>query len=91
VIVVPPGAIVGGGLYLAFVYEQLAFSAGVAGEVAKGIAGWLDYLQGETLVAAGKWLAGGALTLAALGSRSWPISATAATRASSSWRTARAP
>jgi hypothetical protein len=69
VIVVPPGAIVGGGLYLAFVYEQLAFSAGVAGEVAKGIAGWLDHLQGETLVAAGKWLAGGALTLAALGSR----------------------
>jgi hypothetical protein len=69
VIVVPPGAIVGGGLYLAFVYEQFAFSAGAAGEVAKGIAGWLDYLQGETLVAAGKWLAGGALTPAALGSR----------------------
>ncbi len=69
VFVVPPGAIVGGGLYLAFVYEQLAFSAGVAGEVAKAIAGWLDSLQGETLVAAGKWLAGGALTLAALGSR----------------------
>ncbi|HEX7214066.1 MAG TPA: hypothetical protein VF578_07640 [Methylomirabilota bacterium] len=69
VIAVPPAAVVGGGLYLAFVYEQFAFSAGVAGEVAKGIAGWLDYLQGDTLVAAGKWLAGGALTLAALGSR----------------------
>jgi len=69
VIVVPPGAIIGGGLYLAFVYQQFAFSAGAAGDLAKSIAGWLESLQGETLVAAGKWLAGGALTLAALGSR----------------------
>jgi hypothetical protein len=67
--VVPPGAIVGGVLYLAFVYQQFAFSAGAAGEVAKWVAGWLEYLQGETLVSAGKWLAGGALTIAALGSR----------------------
>jgi hypothetical protein len=67
--VVPPGAVVGGVLYLAFVYRQFAFSAGVAGEGAKWVGGWLDHLQGETLVAAGKWLAGGALTIAALGSR----------------------
>ncbi len=68
-IVVPPGAIVGGVLYLAFVYRQFAFSAGAAGEWATWMAGWLEYLQGETLVSAGKWLAGGALTIAALGSR----------------------
>ena len=68
-IAVPPGAIIGGALYLAFVYQEFAFSAGAAGESAKRIAGWLEYLQGDTLVAAGKWLAGGALTIAALGSR----------------------
>ncbi len=67
--VVPPGAMVGGLLYLAFVYQQFAFSANAAGESAKWVAGGLDYLQGETLVAAGKWLAGGALTITALGSR----------------------
>ena len=55
-------------LYLAFVYQEFAFSAGPR-EWARWIAGWLDYLQGETLVSAGKWLAGGALTIAALGSR----------------------
>jgi len=54
--VVPPGAMVGGVLYLAFVYRQFAFSAGPAGEWATWVAGWLDYLQGETLVSAGKWL-----------------------------------
>ena len=37
--------------------------------VIAGIAGWLESFQGETLVAAGKWLAGGAVTLAALGAR----------------------
>jgi hypothetical protein len=68
-IVVPPGAIVGGVLYLAFVYRQFASSTGAAGDLAKWVDGLLDYLQGETLVAAGKWLAGGALTIAALGSR----------------------
>ena len=68
-VIVPPGAIVGGALYLAFVYRQFAFPAGAAGDVATWVAGWLDYLQGETLVAAGKWLAGSALTIAALGSR----------------------
>jgi hypothetical protein len=67
--IVPLGAIAGGALYLAFVFEQFAFSAGVAGSVAQWLAGALEHFQGETLVAAGKWLAGGALTIAALGSR----------------------
>jgi hypothetical protein len=69
VVVVPTGAIVGGALYLAFVYREFAFASGNPGKLAKWLAGWLDELQGETLVAAGKWLAGGALTVAALGSR----------------------
>jgi hypothetical protein len=66
---VPLGAIAGGALYLAFVFQQFAFSAGVAGSLAQWLAGALEHFQGETLVAAGKWLAGGALTMAALGSR----------------------
>ena len=69
VVVVPPGAIVGGALYLAFVYREFAFAAAEPGQLARWLAGWLDELQGETLVAAGKWLAGGALTVAALGAR----------------------
>lgn len=67
--IVPLGAIAGGALYLAFVFQQFAFSAGVAGSLAQWLVGALEYFQGETLVAAGKWLAGGALTMAALGSR----------------------
>lgn len=66
---VPLGAIAGGALYLAFVFQQFAFSAGVAGSLAQWLAGALEHFQGETLVAAGKWLAGGALTIVALGSR----------------------
>lgn len=66
---VPLGAIAGGALYLAFVVQQFAFTAGVAGDFAQWLAGFLDHFQGETLVAAGKWLAGGALTIVALGSR----------------------
>jgi hypothetical protein len=69
VVVVSPGAIVGGALYLAFVYREFAFATREPGKLARWLAGWLDELQGETLVAAGKWLAGGALTVAALGSR----------------------
>jgi len=68
-VVVPPGAIVGGLLYLAFVYQQFAYTADKPGPAARWIADWLDYLQGQTLVAAGKWLAGGAVTVAALGAR----------------------
>jgi hypothetical protein len=67
--VVPPGAMVGGVLYLALVYRQFAFAVGPVGIWTKELAGWLDVFQGETLVAAGKWLAGGAVTIAALGSR----------------------
>jgi len=69
VVVVPPSVIVGGALYLAFVYREFAFATGEPGPLAKWLAGWLDELQGESLVAAGKWVAGGALTVAALGSR----------------------
>ena len=67
--IVPPGALIGGIVYLAFVYRQFAFSAGTAGRLASWVAAGLDYLEGETLVAAGKWLAGSAVTLAALGAR----------------------
>jgi hypothetical protein len=68
-LLVPPAAIVGGVLYPAFVYRQFAFSAGSAGAWATWMVGWLDALQGETLVATGKWMAGGAVTVAALGAR----------------------
>jgi hypothetical protein len=68
-LLVPPGAIVGGVLYLAFVSRQFAVSADTAGEWTTWVVGWLDDLQGETLVAAGKWIAGGAVTIAALGAR----------------------
>ena len=64
----PPGAIVGSLLYLAFVIQQIAWAAGTPAAV-ETLAGWLEMLKGETLVDAGKWLAGGALTIVALGSR----------------------
>src|SRR5215510_10581499 len=64
----PPGAIVGGLLYLLYVYREFSFAAGPSG-VAMWIDEWLDSLQGQTLVAAGKWLAGGAVTVAAAGAR----------------------
>jgi hypothetical protein len=66
---VPLGAIAGSVLYLAFVLEQFALTMGVGGNLALWLVGFLETLQGETLVAAGKWLAGGALTITALGSR----------------------
>jgi hypothetical protein len=66
---VPLGAIAGSLLYLAFIFRQFAFSVGIADGVAQWLAGSLDRFEGETLVAAGKWLAGGALTIAALGTR----------------------
>jgi hypothetical protein len=68
-VLVAPGAIAGSVLYLAFVLRQFAFTTGIANDLAQWLAGPLPYFQGETLVAAGKWLAGGALTIAALGSR----------------------
>jgi hypothetical protein len=67
--VVPLGAIAGSVFYLAFVLQQFAFTMGVGGDLVVWLAGRLEMFQGETLVAAGKWLAGGALTIAALGSR----------------------
>ena len=66
---VPIGAMAGGALYLAFVLQQFADTVGVTGALAQWLAGILENFQGETLVAAGKWLAGGALTIAALGTR----------------------
>ena len=65
-VVVPGAAIAGGVVYLAFVCRQLGLGAG---EWARWLVGWPDSVPGETLVAAGKWLAGGAWTIAALGSR----------------------
>ena len=66
---VPLGAIGGGLFYLAFVFQQFAFSTGMAGGFPLWLAGWLENIPGETLVAVGKWLAGGAVTIVALGSR----------------------
>lgn len=66
---VPLGAIAGSGVYLAFVLRQFAFTMGVGGDLVAWLAGLLELFEGEALVAAGKWLAGGAVTIAALGSR----------------------
>jgi hypothetical protein len=65
---VPPAAIAGGALYLAFVIQQFADAMNL-GRGLVWLVRLLDAFQGDTLVAAGKWLAGGALTIAALGSR----------------------
>jgi hypothetical protein len=64
-LVVPVAAIAGGVVYLAFVCRQFGLAPGAAG----WLVDWQDALPGETLVAAGQWLAGGAWTIAALGSR----------------------
>jgi len=63
----PLGAIAGGVVYLAFVLQQ--FTIGAGKDLVVWLAGLLATFQGENLVAAGKWLAGGAVTVAALGSR----------------------
>jgi hypothetical protein len=65
--IVTPGALIGGVLYLAFVWRQVVALFG--GGQGSWLGGGLDYLEGETLVAVGKWLVGGAVTLAALGAR----------------------
>ena len=65
----PLGAIAGGLVYLAFVLQQFAFTMGVLQAPVVWAAGLLALFEGQTLVAAGKWLAGGAVTIAALGSR----------------------
>jgi len=66
---VPAGAIAGSVLYLAFVLRTITLTMGVGGELTVWIVDVLELFEGETLVAVGKWLAGGALTLAALGAR----------------------
>ncbi len=60
-VLVPLLAIAGGTIYLAFVLRQF-FPESISGA-------WLESLQGEALVAVGKWVAGGALTVTALGAR----------------------
>jgi hypothetical protein len=66
---VPVGALAGSVLYLAFVVEQFAFATGFGGELFVWLVGRLELFRGESLVAAGKWLAGAALTITALGAR----------------------
>ena len=66
---VPAGAIAGSVLYLAFVLEQFVFATGGEAGFSDWLFGVLEALQGDTLVAVGKWLAGGALTITALGAR----------------------
>jgi hypothetical protein len=66
---IPPGAIIGSLLYLAFAVKLFAPQSIFSGGFVGTLAGYLDWFRGETLVDAGKWLAGGALTIAALGSR----------------------
>jgi hypothetical protein len=67
--IVPWAAIAGSILYLAFLLEQFALTAGATAAVVAWLAGSLALFQGEALVAVGKWLVGGAVTIAALGSR----------------------
>ncbi len=67
VVLVPIGALAGGILFLAFVFQQFAVSFGVVNGFVGWLAGSLEYFKGETLVSAGKWLAGGALTITVLG------------------------
>ncbi|MGE5336490.1 MAG: hypothetical protein ACM3PU_01595 [Gemmatimonadota bacterium] len=62
---VPLLAIAGGAIYVGFVVDQLLPGASAA----RWLAGVLEQFRGEALVATGKWLAGGALTIAALGAR----------------------
>jgi len=66
---VPPGAIIGSLLYLAFVVRMYAPDSVFSGGYVERVVGLLHFFEGATLVDAGKWMAGGALTIAALGSR----------------------
>ena len=65
----PPAAIAGSLLYLAFVVRVFAPESILGGEFVETLSGYLAYFEGIALVDAGKWLAGGALIIAALGSR----------------------
>lgn len=64
-VLLPLLAIAGGTIFVAFVLVQLL----PGNAAAWWLAGMLENLQGEALVAAGKWMAGGALTITALGAR----------------------
>ncbi len=64
---VPLGAIAGSAIYLAFVLEQ--FAPAKSAYLSQWMADFPVLFEGNTLMDAGKWLAGGALTIAALGSR----------------------
>ena len=68
-LLVPVGALLGGMFYLAYVFGEFAASAGILDELVGSLNDMLDQFRGETLVATGKWLAGGAVTLIALGAR----------------------
>lgn len=66
---IPIGALAGSVLYLAFAVRQFGPLLGFDGSLLQSLNATLEYFRGEALVAAGKWLAGGALTVTALGSR----------------------
>ncbi|HVY06498.1 MAG TPA: hypothetical protein VHB46_11030 [Burkholderiales bacterium] len=66
---IPPAAIIGSLLYLAFIVRLFASESIFAGGAVEAVSDFLEYFRGEALVDAGKWLAGGALTIAALGTR----------------------
>ena len=66
---IPPAAIAGSLLYLAFVVRVFAPESILGGGFVETLSGYLAYFEGIALVDAGKWLAGGALIIAALGSR----------------------
>lgn len=66
-IAIPLGALVGALLFLAFVFQKFALSSGELDRFALWLARWLELFQGEALVAAGKWMAAGAIAIIALG------------------------
>ncbi|MFN0039065.1 MAG: hypothetical protein ACKVP2_06110 [Burkholderiales bacterium] len=68
-LLVPVGALLGGMFYLAYLFREFAASAGILDELAGSLNDILVHFRGETLVATGKWLAGGAVTIIALGAR----------------------
>lgn len=68
-VAIPLGALFGSLLFLAFVFQKFALSSDELDSFALRLAGWLELFKGEALVAAGKWMVGGALTITALGVR----------------------
>jgi hypothetical protein len=66
---VPVGALAGACVFLAFVLNKFLSELGFDSAFVNALNTLLDPLAGEGLVVAGKWFAGGAVTLVALGSR----------------------